>query len=194
MTTPQENLIRILTGAKVEPPKKNAIYEALMQCEKRGEIKWSLKDGLYHAIRATERALESTRPPLPIPTYRPATETTVDAISEARECERDFDVTEQMRKRAFHDVVERLPYIEEGAPISESAWESLATSMNVDRSATVMDMASKMRYIPDPAEFPITLTVMLDMQPFDNAMDAFIRRLQEEQRKLQEPSTTEPNP
>ena len=68
------------------------------------------------------------------------------------------------------------------------------TAMNIDRSATVMDMASKMRYIPDPAEFPITLTVMLDMQPFDNAMDAFIRRLQEEQRKLQEPSTTEPNP
>ena len=48
---------------------KAALNDALLQCEKRGEIKWSLKDGLYHAIRATERALESTRPPLPIPTY-----------------------------------------------------------------------------------------------------------------------------
>ena len=38
MTTPQENLILILTGAKVEPPKKNAIYEALMQCEKREDL------------------------------------------------------------------------------------------------------------------------------------------------------------
>ena len=158
---------------------KAALNDALLQCEKRGEIKWSLKDGLYHAIRATERALESTRPPLPIPTYRPATETTVDAISEARECERDFDVTEQMRKRAFHDVVERLPYIEEGATISEAAWENLATSMDCCGA---------------PLRPFVVIALDADSHPFDEAVDAFIQRLQEEQDKLQEPSTTEPNP
>ena len=68
MTHLEAKLIRILTitpkhWRELLPdfPDRNELNDALLQCEKRGEIVWKLQDGLYHVIAAPEAALESTQ-------------------------------------------------------------------------------------------------------------------------------------
>ena len=57
MNPVEEKLIRILTESPkhwrellTDFPDRAELNTALLHCEQRGEIKWSLKDGLYHAI------------------------------------------------------------------------------------------------------------------------------------------------
>ena len=63
MTPSESKLIRILTVSpkccrELLPdfPARCELNDVLLQCEKRGEIIWKLKDGLYHVVNKEENS------------------------------------------------------------------------------------------------------------------------------------------